>query len=179
MFNSSICNLEKTTNICKTEEVAFLKIRCIVKLDFLKLRFWTILVFSETHGFDRNVCLDVWTVVNNQQKMFESEKDVSRNGMFVHATVFLTFNTVRNAYMSRIWCTGNRHLLAPIASRRCSVVLLWYNVCMYRNTDTSPLYLFPLKQGFRRQFLATKASIFLSWWDGFFIHLIIGWLSNN
>ena len=83
------------------------------------LRFPIVLGFSEKHGFNNIPCVNVRAVAKKttENVLADEETRVSRKEFLFHTTVFLAFKIVRNAYMSRVWNTGNGHLLAPRATR--------------------------------------------------------------
>ena len=124
-FNRSLCfTLQAVAQkqrqmLVKLKKDIFLKLRCIIQLSFVRLRFPIVLVFSEKHGFSNIPCVNVrgGCQATTENVWEVEETSDSRNEFFFHATVFLAFKIVRNAYMSRAWCTGNGHPLAPRATR--------------------------------------------------------------
>ena len=103
--------------LLKLKKDSFLKMRFIIQLSCVMLRFPIVLVFSEKHGFSNIPCVNVRAVAKKQRKIFEQMKKLVFLEKIFHATVFLAFKIFRNAYMSRAWSTGNGHLLAPRATR--------------------------------------------------------------
>ena len=58
----------------KQKKDSFLKIRFIMQLNYVVLRFSIVLVFSEKHGFSNIVCVNARAVAKKQRKMFEQIK---------------------------------------------------------------------------------------------------------
>ena len=79
-FNKSLCfTLQAVAQkqrqiLFKLKKDSFLKMRVIIQLICVMLRFLIVLVFSEKHGFSNIPCVNVRAVAKKQRKMFEQIK---------------------------------------------------------------------------------------------------------
>ena len=60
--------------LLKLKNDSFLKMRFIIQLNCVVLRFPIVLVFSEKHGFSNIPCVNARAVAKKQRKMFEQIK---------------------------------------------------------------------------------------------------------
>ena len=119
MFYSSSGCPETTVNAFETKERQFSQNEIYHTTELCDVEISYCSSFLGKAGFSNIPCVKVRAVAKKQRKMFEHMKKLvflERSFLF-HATVFLAFKIVRNAYMSRAWNTGNGHLLAPRATR--------------------------------------------------------------
>ena len=145
-FNRSLCfTLQAVAQkqrqmLVKLKKDIFLKLRCIIQLSFVRLRFPIVLVFSEKHGFSNIPCVNVRGVAKQQRKMFEKLKKLVILEM---SSSFMQLCFLRLRLSEMLICqglgalaTGTRWLpaqhvkLSPARGapqrrwRRCSAVLL-------------------------------------------------------